>query len=150
MDAAIIRAVVDTNVFVSGLINPHGPPGKILNTLRAKRFTLVTSPEINEEILEVLDRPHIRDKYGLGNLIFDVAFILWEVAEQAADLPPVTASPDPDDNKFLSAAIGGHAQYLVTGDSRDLLALEEHRGVRILKPAEFAKILLKPLPPPRP
>ena len=139
---ANIRAVIDTNVFVSGLINPNGPPGHILKAVRSKRFTVITSPDINEEILDVLNRPHLRDKYGLGDLLFDVAFILWELAEPAAHLPPASASPDPDDNKFLSAAVGGKAGYLITGDTRDLLPLKEYQGVHILTPADFCRILL--------
>ncbi len=47
------RAVLDTNVFVSGLISPKGPPAAILRALRSKRFILVSSPPINEEIIEV-------------------------------------------------------------------------------------------------
>ena len=48
------RAVLDTNVFVSGLISPMGKPAAILKALRSRRFTLVSSPPINEEIIEVL------------------------------------------------------------------------------------------------
>ena len=48
------RAVLDTNVFVSGLISPMGKPAAILKALRSRRFTLVSSPAINEEIIEVL------------------------------------------------------------------------------------------------
>ncbi len=70
------RAVLDTNIFVSGLINPKGPPAALLKALRSRRFTLVSSPPINEEMIEVLNRPYIRDRYGLGDRIFDVSFIL--------------------------------------------------------------------------
>ena len=43
------RAVLDTNVFVSGFINPHGFPAAIFRALRSKRFILVSSPPVNEE-----------------------------------------------------------------------------------------------------
>jgi len=59
------RVVLDTNVFVSGLISPQGFPAAILKALRSRRFTLLSSPAVNEEIIEVLNRPHIRDRYGL-------------------------------------------------------------------------------------
>ena len=138
-----LRAVLDTNVIVSALINPAGPPGDILKALREKRFTLITSQPINEEILEVLDRPRIRDKYGLSDHLFDIAFILWEVAEVTSELPTVKIVKDPDDNKFLSAAIGGLAHYLVTGDARDLLGLKEYEGVQIVTPVRFMEVLNK-------
>ena len=101
--------MLDTNVFVSGLISPKGPPADILKALRSKRFTLISSPPINEEIIEVLNRPYIRDRYGLGNSIFDVSFILWEIAELVVDLPDLRVCSDPDDDKFLAAAVGGKA-----------------------------------------
>ena len=63
-------------MFVSGLINPKGPPATLLRALRSKRFALVSSPPINEEISEVLNRPCIRDGYGLADRIFDVSLIL--------------------------------------------------------------------------
>jgi putative PIN family toxin of toxin-antitoxin system len=135
------RAVVDTNVFVSGLISPKGPPADILRALRSKSFILVSSPPINEEIIEVLNRPHIRDRYGLGGHIFDVSFILWELAEVVIDLPEVKVCSDPDDDKFLATAVGGGADYLVTGDVGDLLRLHRYRDVTIVSPREFVSVL---------
>ncbi len=135
------RAVLDTNVFVSGLINPDGKPAAILRALRSKRFTLVSSPPINEEIIEVLNRPRIRDRYGLGDRIFDVSFILWEVAQLVIDPPDVRVSSDPDDDKFLAAAVGGRADYLVTGDVGDLLHLHKYKDVAMVSPREFVSVL---------
>jgi putative PIN family toxin of toxin-antitoxin system len=135
------RAVLDTNVFVSGLISPKGPPARILMALRSARFTLVSSPPVNEEIIEVLSRPTIRDRYGLGDRIFDVSFILWEVADLVIDLPHVQVSSDPDDDKFLATAVAGRADYLVTGDVGDLLSLREYKGVKIVSPREFVSSL---------
>jgi len=135
--AARPRVVLDTNVFVSGLISPQGYPAAILKALRAGQFTLLSSPPVNEEIIEVLNRPHIRDRYGLGDRIFDVAFILWEVAELVIHLPDVKVCSDPDDDKFLATAVGGKADYLVTGDVGDLLRLREYRGVAVVSPRDF-------------
>jgi putative PIN family toxin of toxin-antitoxin system len=131
------RAVLDTNVFVSGLISPLGKPAVIFKALRARSFTLLSSPPINEEIIEVLNRPRIRDRYGLGDRIFDVSFILWEVAELVIDLPDVRVCSDADDDKFLATAVGGRAHYLVTGDAGDLLPLGEYKGVAIVSPRDF-------------
>ena len=135
------RAVLDTNVFVSGLICAKGPPAAILRALRSELFTLLSSPPINEDIIEVLSRAHIRDRYGLGDRIFDVSFILWELAEVVTDLPEVKVCSDPDDNKFLATAVRGGADYLVTGDVRDLLRLHKHEDVTIVSPRQFLSVL---------
>lgn len=131
------RVVLDTNVFVSALISPQRYPAAILKALRSGLFTLLASPPVNEEIIEVLNRPRIRDRYGLGERIFDVSFILWEVAELVVHLPEVLVCSDPDDDKFLATAVGGKADFLVTGDVGDLLHLREYKGVAIVSPREF-------------
>jgi len=131
---------VDTNIFVSGIINPVGPPGQVIQALRDGAFTLVSSAEINEEILEVLGRPRLQ-KYHLHDALFDIGVILYAQAELIQGKVPVKASPDPDDDKFLTAAIGGKAQYVVTGDKADLLQLEEYQGVRIITARTFLRLL---------
>lgn len=139
---ARIRAVLDTNVIISGLINPNGPPGKILKALRDGRFILVTSPEINDEVLQVMDRPRLKEKYGLADHLFDITFMLWNLSEEVRNPPAIVASRDPDDDKFLAAAVGGSADYLVTGDIKDLLNMGEHEGIRIITPEAFLRILI--------
>jgi len=52
----------------------------------------------------------------------------------------VKASRDPDDDKFLAAAIEAKARYIVTGD-KDLLDVKSYRRVRMIRPRAFLKIL---------
>ena len=59
------RLVIDTNVFVSGLISASGAPAKILRAIRQDRAIHVVSDPIVEEYLRVLDYPRIR-KFGKG------------------------------------------------------------------------------------
>jgi len=44
-------------------------------------------------------------------------------------------------NAPITAAIGGKAQYVVTGDKADLLQLEEYQGVRIITARTFLRLL---------
>ena len=136
----LLRVVVDTNVFVSGIISPSGPPGQILQALRRRKFTLISSPSINEEILDVLSRPRLQ-KYGLQDALFDIGVILYAQAELVQEKTRVQASPDPDDDKFLAAAVDGKAQYVVTGDKSDLLALGEYQNIRIISCRAFLHFL---------
>jgi hypothetical protein len=137
---SLLRAVVDTNIFVSGIINPAGPPGQVIKALRDGAFTLVSSSEINEEILEVLSRPRLQ-KYHLQNALFDIGVILYTQAELVQAKVLVKASPDPEDDKVLTAALGGKAQYVVTGDKTGLLQLEEYQGVHIITAKIFLHLL---------
>jgi hypothetical protein len=135
------RAVLDANVFVSGILSPKGTPARLLRALRDGDFDLVTSQVINEEILSVLERPRIRDRYRLRGEVFDVAAILFGAAAVLADPKPVRGSPDPDDDKYLAAAVDGRADYLVTGDKAGLLGIAEFEGIPIVSPREFLRIL---------
>lgn len=47
---------------------------------------------------------------------------------------------DPADDKFIIAAVEGEADYVVSGD-RHLRNLESYRGIRIISPSEFVRIL---------
>jgi putative PIN family toxin of toxin-antitoxin system len=136
-----LRVVLDTNVFVSGLINPDGAPGAVLKALRDQKFVLVSSEPVNLEIMEVLSRPGIQEKYGLKDYLYDIALILWEKAELAVQLPEVKISKDPDDNKFIATAIAGSAHLLVTGDAADLLPIKSYENIHIVTPAEFLALL---------
>lgn len=128
-----LRLVVDTNIIVSGLITNGTPPAKVLDAVHTKKITLLISDEILTEYLRVLEYPHIR-KYkkitdeAIGHL---TALFINEV-ERVEVLTEITKSPDPDDNKFLSLAVEGQADYLITGDKADLLSFKEISGIKII------------------
>ena len=47
---------------------------------------------------------------------------------------------DPDDNKFIEAALEGKADYIISQD-KHLLKLKEFRKIKIIIPDEFVKLL---------
>ena len=53
------------------------------------------------------------------------------------NLPTVTVCADPYDNYLLAMASAGRADFLVTGDKRDLLGLAIYEGTRIITVREF-------------
>ena len=137
----MIRVVVDTNVYVSGLIKRNGPPGRVLAAQRGGQFDLVTSPALLAELEMVLRRPHI-----LKLIHASVAEVLDFVDQLRVASIVVTpdialaVSRDPDDDRVLEAAQAGHAAFIVFGD-RDLLDLREFVGIPILTPTGFLTLL---------
>ena len=62
----LLRAVLDTNVYVSGTILSHGIPFEILEAWRRQAYVLITSEAIIAEIERVLHYPRIRDRYTVS------------------------------------------------------------------------------------
>jgi len=138
-----MKAVLDTNVVVSGVIKSEGPPGQILRAfLEEGRFTSVTSLEILAEIREALSREKIRKYHGWTDEQIDsfVAFLYAQSVATEGKFAVDLITKDPRDNKFLACAWEGNAEHLVTGDDH-LLELGVYGGTRILSPAAFLVLL---------
>lgn len=139
-----IRAVIDTNVLVSGIISPKGAPRKILDLARKESFKVVTSIAINHEILSVLHRDYIYTKYNITEeIVDDISTFLYEGTALTEDRYAVSkVKKDLEDNKFIACALEGEADYIVSGDEH-LLGLKYYRGIQIVDVRGFLKILRK-------
>jgi putative PIN family toxin of toxin-antitoxin system len=143
------RAVLDTSVLVSAILRPAGPSGGVLRAARRKAFTLVSSAAILNELVDVLTRPKLRSLAGLT--FEDVALIRVGLEQFAETVPGAyrdldVVATDPNDNPVAATALEGEADYLVTLDEHDLLALKvlrgrAHRPVQIVSPPDFLKLL---------
>ncbi|MCA1837701.1 MAG: putative toxin-antitoxin system toxin component, PIN family, partial [Actinobacteria bacterium] len=133
-----IKVVVDTNLFVSGSILKRGNPYELLEAWRRKPFVLLISEVLQTEIAEVLIRAEIKEKYHLTDKEVEDTLQLLQT-NPLLTLPAPTlpvALRDPKDQKVLALAIGGEADYLVTGDE-DLLTVHgnpELSGLQIVRP----------------
>lgn len=131
-----MRLVIDTNVLISALLAGTSLPAHLIVLWREGRFDLLTSVDQLDELIRVTRYPRIRERLApplagrLINEIRDLALLL-------TDLPVVTASPDPFDNYLLAMAASGSANFLVTGDKRDLLALKLYEGTKITTVRDF-------------
>ncbi len=123
-----MRGFLDTNVLISAILRPEGPPGRILTRLYKARFELVTSAEQLAELRRTLTDPRLRARLRCS------AEELADVVEDVPEIEPT--SRDADDDRHLAAAAAGRADVLVTGDD-DLLSLQAFEGVQILTPAAF-------------
>lgn len=113
----MVRAVVDTNVFVSGTTG-HSYPAQVIDAWRKERYVLITSPAIIEEISAVLRRAEIRKFTGLAEK--DIREIIDTLMTKAfvspGEVKVNVIKDDPDDDKFLASALEGIADYIVSGD----------------------------------
>ena len=126
-------AVIDTNVFVSGVFW-KGPPAQILEAWSQEKFKLILTSEILLEYERVLSE--LANKYKFNNFerILDLVKLNAEIVSPVSFARPICR--DKEDDKFLAAAIGGNAKFIATGDD-DLLVLDGHQGLAIIKPKAF-------------
>jgi putative PIN family toxin of toxin-antitoxin system len=129
-----VRAVVDVNVLISGVLSAKGPSAEILRASRDGVFELVASEMLLAELTRAPGYPKLRKRMPPDKA---AAFTNWVrdhaiLAENPPSPPPI-GSRDPDDDYLLALAISRRA-YLVTGD-QDLLVLSD--DLPILTPAQF-------------
>ena len=135
-----MRVILDTNVLISAIAFESGRPGQLLQAWHERKFNLVAAEELIEEVRRVSRYPHLISRFvpsKVGRLVSD----LRDVSVFLTNLPNVDLSPDPFDNFLLAMAQKGEADYLVTGDKADLLALGSHGATRIVSVRQFADLL---------
>ena len=139
----MIRAVIDLNVIISGLIVPRGFAYHVWSAWLAGRFTLFISEGMILELVGKLAEKRISERYGITpqeihyiNSLLRGHGSLVAVPDDA--ITPVTG--DPEDDLVLASARLARAEYLVTRDQK-LLDLSQHGGVTIVTPQHFLPLL---------
>jgi len=135
-----MRVVLDTGILIAALITTDTPPALIYQAWRKGRFEMVTSEWQLDEFRRVSRYPKLRrflKPVEAGNLVSG----LRHQATILETLPTVELSPDTDDNAVLAMAEASQAQFLVTGDKKDLLALGTIGGTRIVSARKFVEAL---------
>ena len=128
-----MRVVVDTNVLVSGLLSPFGPPGVIVSLTAAGRLSLCYDARILAEYADVLHRPAFPFD---GDAVTALTSQIKAGGVLASPVPLPTRLPDAADEPFLEVAVAARAEYLVTGNSAHF-PRECRAGVRVVSPREF-------------
>jgi len=129
----VIRAVIDTNVLVSGLLSPAGNEAIVLLAVRQGLLRPCFSEGIMTEYAEVIARPKFR--FSADEVAATLA-LLRERGELVAPAGPPPVLPDPDDAKFLHCAEAAGAEYLVTGNKRHF-PQETCGAVRVVSAGEL-------------
>ena len=132
-----MRVILDTNVLLSALISPSGPPDTIYNAWRAARFDLITSTVQLDEVRRVSRYPRLKailPAHRVGAMVNNMQRAI--VLQHLPDLPQGVEVNDPDDAFLVTMALVGNADYLVTGDRRAGLLQRGSVGIaRIVTPA---------------
>jgi putative PIN family toxin of toxin-antitoxin system len=137
----VLKAVIDSNVFISALLTSTGKPRQLVNFLENSAFALFHPKQLIVELRNAPFKPKLADRVTpeqVGKLVdlLERKAILTEPEHIA----PV--SRDPKDDVFVACAAACSADFLVTGDD-DLLSINEYRGTKIVSPAQFLYILVR-------
>jgi putative PIN family toxin of toxin-antitoxin system len=136
-----IRAVIDTNLFISGLFADQGNTYQLQELWVSGAFELAVSEDILKEIKNTLLKPHLRKIQFILNgeenefieLIRERALIVTQDLFQTDRI-----KKDTSDNKFLACALESQADYIVSGDNH-LLELKHFHGMQIVDAKTFVK-----------
>jgi len=153
-----MRIVLDTNVLVSGLLSPFGPPGVVVRMLVGGALQPVLDARILVEYREVCARPRFGFDPGQISVLLDhleraalvvapallantqISVLLDHLERAALVVAPALLAntlPDPDDAPFLEAALAAAAP-LVTGNLTHFPAALR-QGAEVMSPAEFVE-----------
>ena len=143
----MLVAVVDTNVWVSAFLSPHGHPAQIHQAAKRKRFFPLTSEPLLAELAEVLARPRLMKTHGESlSSVRHYVSRLKRLSIIAHVTGTLALCRDPDDDVLLETALAGHAPYIVSRDGDltrdlDLHTAATRLGVQIMTVAQFLQRL---------
>jgi uncharacterized protein len=126
--------VLDTNVIVSGLINPRGAPARVIDLVLSSAVQVAFDDRILAEYAEVLTRPPFAFPAKDVNALLD--HIQLNGIHPLVGRSPITNYPDPDDAPFAEVALEARVDALVTGNAGHFAFLAA-QAVPVLSPSEF-------------
>ena len=126
--------VLDTNVWISGLIFGGSPDLAIQRALTVDRVAV--SAYIHNEIVRVLTSKFSKDRDSLEAVLAEMLRYAL-VVETAGEICGMCR--DPKDDAILETAWRARADLLVAGD-KDLLSMGSFRGIQIVTPAQYVAI----------
>lgn len=133
-----MNIVLDTNVLVSGIISPHGPPAAVLRALLSERASLCFDERILSEYRDGLSRA----KFAFDRELVEALLAFLEAAGTPILAPPLDLTlPDPADQMFIEVAVFGSADFLVTGNLQHF-PKAARQGIAVVSPPELLEGLL--------
>lgn len=133
----LLKAVLDTNVYVSAFNTTHGLPFDLWRSAVRREYTLLISPAIIGELAEVL-RTHFG--WPEPQIVAQLRLVVRVARIVEPKLALAVIAADPDDDRILECALAGDAAVIVSGDHH-LTRLKEFRGIGIVRPVDFRRTL---------
>ena len=134
-----MNVILDTNVVVSGIFF-KGPPFEILAAWKKNRFTLVTTHEILDEYKIVVET--LSEQFAGVDVTEILEIITLNSHVSFSVALPNKVGVDPDDDKFIAAALASKTKLIVSGD-KHLLNVNGYAGIDVIKPGDFLRTYLK-------
>lgn len=136
-----MRAVLDTNVVISGLLWKSSPR-QVLDAARDQRLTLYTSSLLLDELAEVLARPHLAPFITASRSSPELLMRQYAMLAQVVIPAQINrvVEKDADDDAVIACALAAQADWIVSGDAH-LLNLKHYQGIRIIDAAEAMRLL---------
>jgi putative PIN family toxin of toxin-antitoxin system len=128
--------VVDTNIIVSGLLNPAGAPGRIVDLIAANLVQVAYDDRVLAEYEDVLSRAPF--SFSLRQVSALIDHIRLNGTFVSSSPLPQGAYPDPRDLPFAEVAIAAGAGIIVTGNKAHFSFVAAH-GIAVLSAAEFLR-----------
>lgn len=130
-----MRVVLDTNVIVAAFA-ARGLCAEIFQVCIEGQDIILSKSillEVEEKLAGKIHLPH--------NIIKDIISYLMNSSDMVKPLKlDKPACRDKNDDMIIETALGGNADYIITGD-QDLLVLKKYKSIKIVTPREFWSLL---------
>ena len=140
-----VIAVVDTNIWISAFINPDGHSARVVEAARQKRFDLVISRPLEDELSQVIMRPRVLKVRNLSpDLAGRFARNIIGLAAHVDITGDLHLCRDAGDDMVLETALNGRATHIVSRDgdlvrSLDLMQQLLTHGIRAITVSHFLR-----------
>jgi putative PIN family toxin of toxin-antitoxin system len=116
-EKTVLRAVVDTNVIIRGILSSTGASALLLEAIRRRRCLLIASRAYLNEIHRVLSRPRFVQRYGITRPQRQRLIArLYTLSLFVQPTGHLALCRDPKDDHLIEIALLGQATHLVSED----------------------------------
>jgi len=140
-----MRIIFDTNIYLSALVFDNKPELIIIDCFDNNDFTILLSQEIFDEIKGKFLNGRVQEiaekasRFLTMDKIKEFIDLIEKNTLVITTISKIHICRDTKDNMFLELVKDGKANFLISGD-RDLLALKEFEGCKIMSVSEFINL----------